>query len=285
MKIILLEKVEKLGSLGDQVEVKNGYARNYLLPTGKALRATEENIKYFEEKASDLKKNNDKAVKEANKFLDKITEKTFVVIRQAGENGQLFGSVTTRDIANLLKDNGIDQIKKNQVSLLEPIKALGIVDVKVNLHAEVSTTIKINIARTEEEAELQERGKVVSLDESQLDEDAVMDVFDEGVEAELSEEVTDEVNDESSVVNDDKRTDGSDAVVEEKKDELPKLLSIAQASDHLNCSIRTIRYYLYEAKNLPYLILGKEARIRESDLSGFIENLLKGQSSSNKELL
>ncbi len=219
MKIILLEKVEKLGSLGDQVEVKNGYARNYLLPTGKALRATEENIKYFEEKASDLKKKNDKDVKEANKFLDKITGKTFVVIRQAGENGQLFGSVTTRDIANLLKDNGIDQIKKNQVSLLEPIKALGIVDVKVNLHAEVSTTIKINIARTEEEAELQERGKVVSLDESQLDEDAVMDVFDEGVEAELSEEVTDEVNDESSVVNDDERTDGSDAVVEEKKDE------------------------------------------------------------------
>ncbi|MED5287697.1 MAG: 50S ribosomal protein L9, partial [Pseudomonadota bacterium] len=188
-------------------------------PTGKALRVTEENIKYFEEKASDLKKKNDKDVKEANKFLDKITGKTFVVIRQAGENGQLFGSVTTRDIANLLKDNGIDQIKKNQVSLLEPIKALGIVDVKVNLHAEVSTTIKINIARTEEEAELQERGKVVSLDESQLDEDAVMDVFDEGVEAELSEEVTDEVNDESSVVNDDERTDGSDAVVEEKKDE------------------------------------------------------------------
>ena len=219
MKIILLEKVEKLGSLGDQVEVKNGYARNYLLPTGRALRATEENIKYFEEKASDLKKKNDKDVKEANKFLDKITGKTFVVIRQAGENGQLFGSVTTRDIANLLKDNGIDQIKKNQVSLLEPIKALGIVDVKVNLHAEVSTTIKINIARTEEEAELQERGKVVSLDESQLDEDAVMDVFDEGVEAELSEEVTDEAHDESSEVNDNEGTDDGDAAVEEKKDE------------------------------------------------------------------
>ena len=219
MKIILLEKVEKLGSLGDQVEVKNGYARNYLLPTGKALRATEENIRYFEEKASDLKKKNDKDVKEANKFLDKITGKTFVVIRQAGENGQLFGSVTTRDIANLLKDNGIDQIKKNQVSLLEPIKALGIVDVKVNLHAEVSTTIKINIARTEEEAELQERGKVVSLDESQLDEDAVMDVFDEGVVAELSEEVTDEAHDESSEVNDNEGTDDGDAAVEEKKDE------------------------------------------------------------------
>ena len=219
MKIILLEKVEKLGSLGDQVDVKNGYARNYLLPTGKALRATEENIKYFEEKASDLKKKNDKDVKEANKFQDKITGKTFVVIRQAGENGQLFGSVTTRDIANLLKDNGIDQIKKNQISLLEPIKALGIVEVKVNLHAEVSTIIKINIARTEEEAELQERGMVVSLDESQLDEDAIMDVFDEGVEAELSEVVTDEANDESSEVNDDERTDVGDAAVEGKKDE------------------------------------------------------------------
>ena len=217
MKIILLEKVEKLGSLGDHVEVKNGYARNYLLPRGKALRATEENIKYFEEKASDLKKKNEKDVKEANKFLDKITGKTFVVIRQAGENGQLFGSVTTRDIANLLKDNGIDEIKKNQVSLIEPIKALGIVDVKVNLHAEVSTIIKINIARTEEEAELQESGRVVSMDESQLDEDAVMDVFDDGVEAELSEEVTNEAHDESSEVNDDERTDGGDAAVEEKK--------------------------------------------------------------------
>ena len=156
MKIILLEKVEKLGSLGDQVEVRNGYARNYLLPTGRALRATDENIKYFEEKASDLKKKNNEDVKEANKFLDKIIGKTFLIIRQAGENGQLFGSVTTRDIANILKDNGIGQINKNQVSLFEPIKALGIIDVKVNLHAEVSTIIKINVARTQEEAELQE---------------------------------------------------------------------------------------------------------------------------------
>ncbi len=217
MKIILLEKVEKLGSLGDQVEVKNGYARNYLLPTGKALRATEENIKYFEEKASDIKKKNDNDVKEANKFLDKIIGKTFIVIRQAGENGQLFGSVTTRDIANLLKDDGIDQINKNQVSLIEPIKALGIVDVKVNLHAEVSTTIKINIARTEEEAELQEKGKVISSDDNQLDEDAVMDVFDEGVDAELGEEVND-ANDESTEASDDDKTENGLGENEEKKD-------------------------------------------------------------------
>ncbi len=193
MKIILLEKVEKLGSLGDQVEVRNGYARNYLLPTGKALRATNENIKFFEEKASDLKKKNNEDVKEANKFLDKIEGKTFLIIRQAGENGQLFGSVTTRDIANILKDNGIGQINKNQVSLFEPIKALGIIDVKVNLHAEVSTIIKINVARTEEEAELQEKGKPMSLEDEQSDEDALVDVFDEGVEADVSDETIDTV--------------------------------------------------------------------------------------------
>ena len=219
MKIILLKKLKNSDHLEIKWKLRMAMHVIIFCQQVKALRATEENIKYFEEKASDLKKKNDKDVKEANKFLDKITGKTFVVIRQAGENGQLFGSVTTRDIANLLKDNGIDQIKKNQVSLLEPIKALGIVDVKVNLHAEVSTTIKINIARTEEEAELQERGKVVSLDESQLDEDAVMDVFDEGVEAELSEEVTDEAHDESSEVNDNEGTDDGDAAVEEKKDE------------------------------------------------------------------
>ena len=199
MKIILLEKVEKLGSLGDQVEVRNGYARNYLLPTGKALRATEENIKYFEDKASDLKKKNDQNVKEANKFLDKITGKTFIVIRQAGENGQLFGSVTTRDIAEILKNNGVDQINKNQVSLIEPIKSLGITDVKVNLHAEVSTIIKINVARTEEEAVLQESGKVISAEDDQSDDDALVDVFDDGVEAELSEEIADAAMDDNHV--------------------------------------------------------------------------------------
>ena len=202
MKIILLEKIEKLGSLGDQVEVRNGYARNYLLPTGKALRATDENIQYFEEKASDLKKKNDKDIKEANKSIDKIAGKTFIVIRQAGENGQLFGSVTTRDIANLLKDNGIDEINKSQISLIEPIKALGITEVKVNLHAEVSTIIKINIARTEEEAELQEKGQIVSTDGDQTNEDAITDVFDEGVETEINEEITDNTNEEPQELND-----------------------------------------------------------------------------------
>ena len=108
--------------------------------------------------------------------------------------------MTTRDIANILKNNGIGQINKNQVSLFEPIKALGIIDVKVNLHAEVSTIIKINVARTEEEAELQEKGKPMSPDDEQSDEDALVDVFDEGVEADVSDEIIETVIVESAEV-------------------------------------------------------------------------------------
>ena len=190
MKIILLEKIEKLGSLGDVVEVKNGYARNFLLPKGKALRATSENIKYFEDKADELKKKNDADISEATKEINKITDKTFIIIRQAGENGQLFGSVTTRDIAKILEENGISTISKSQISLLEPIKNLGIFEVKVNLHAEVSCVIKINVARTEEEAELQEKGITSSSEDEaeEIIEDGVIDVFDEGVDAKLEED-------------------------------------------------------------------------------------------------
>jgi large subunit ribosomal protein L9 len=194
MKIILLEKIEKLGSLGDVVEVKNGYARNFLLPKGKALRATSENIKYFEDKADELKKKNDANISEATKEINKITDKTFIIIRQAGENGQLFGSVTTRDIAKILEETGISTISKSQISLLEPIKNLGIFEVKVNLHAEVSCVIKINVARTEEEAELQEKGITSSSEDEaeEIIEDGVIDVFDEGVDAKLEEDELEE---------------------------------------------------------------------------------------------
>ena len=194
MKIILLEKIEKLGALGDVVEVKNGYARNFLLPNRKALRATAENIKYFDDKADELKKKNEANISEATKELNKLTDKMFVVVRQAGENGQLYGSVTTRDIANILEENGI-VISKNQISLIEPIKNLGIFDVKVNLHAEVSTLIRINVARTEEEAKLQEKGipSLLSEDGSEdIIEDGVIDVFEDGVDAVTEEDEIDE---------------------------------------------------------------------------------------------
>ncbi len=215
MKIILLEKIEKLGSLGDVVEVKNGYARNFLLPKGKALRATSENIKYFEDKADELKKKNDANISEATKEINKITDKTFVIIRQAGENGQLFGSVTTRDIAKILEENGISTISKSQISLLEPIKNLGIFEVKVNLHAEVSCVIKTNVARTEEEAELQEKGITSSSPEDgaeQIIEDGMMDVFDEGVDTKLEEDDIEDPINEPSKENESNTSDDAEEV-------------------------------------------------------------------------
>lgn len=213
MKIILLEKIEKLGSLGDVVEVKNGYARNFLLPKGKALRATSENIKYFEDKADELKKKNDADISEATKELHKLNDNTFIVIRQAGENGQLFGSVTTRDIAKILEENGIPGISKSQISLLETIKNLGIFEVKVNLHAEVSCVIKINVARTEEEAELQDKGITSSLSEDgseEVLEDGVIDVFDEGVDAKLEEDEIEEPIKEPSKEDDSNTSDDAE---------------------------------------------------------------------------
>jgi len=219
MKIILLEKIEKLGSLGDVVEVKNGYARNFLLPKRKALRATSENIKYFEDKADELKKKNDADISEATKEINKITDKTFIIIRQAGENGQLFGSVTTRDIAKILEENDISTISKSQISLLEPIKNLGIFEVKVNLHAEVSCVIKINIARTEEEAELQEKGITSSSPEDGAEEiidDGMIDVFDEGVDAKLEEEDIEDTIKESPEEDDSNTSDDPEELDQSK---------------------------------------------------------------------
>ena len=187
MKIILLEKIEKLGQLGDVVNVKNGYARNFLLPKAKALRATDANLKYFESKSVEIRKKNDKEMASAAKLSESINNKTFVVIRQAGENGQLFGSVTTRDIANMLSDDGIPEITRNQVSLVEPIKALGIVDVRIDLHPEVSVIIKLNIARTTEEADMQEKGPLNNLDIENTEIDSVVDVFEEGVEINIDD--------------------------------------------------------------------------------------------------
>ncbi|MFL2817824.1 MAG: 50S ribosomal protein L9 [Alphaproteobacteria bacterium] len=187
MKIILLEKIEKLGQLGDVVNVKNGYARNFLLPKAKALRATDDNLKYFESKSVEIRKKNDKEMASAAKLSESINNKTFIVIRQAGENGQLFGSVTTRDIANMLSDDGVPEITRNQVSLVEPIKELGIVDVRIDLHPEVSVIIKLNIARTSEEADMQEKGPLNNLDKENTEIDSVVDVFEEGVEINIDD--------------------------------------------------------------------------------------------------
>ena len=156
MEIILLEHVEKLGKMGDRVNVKNGYARNYLLPQRKALRATEANIAYFEKQKAEWEAHNAELLANANKLAESLNGFSTVLIRQAAETGQLYGSVTIRDIAAAIKEAGYD-VERRYVFLEKPIKDLGIYSVKLNLHPEVTQTILVNVARTADEAKKQEK--------------------------------------------------------------------------------------------------------------------------------
>ncbi len=160
MEIILLERVENLGQMGDVVKVKDGYARNFLLPQKKALRANDANKQKFENQRADLEARNLERKKEADAVADKLNGRAFVVIRQASETGLLYGSVSTRDIAETASGEGVS-IERSQVRLDKPIKTLGITSVRVRLHPEVVATIDINVARSEEEAERQARGENV----------------------------------------------------------------------------------------------------------------------------
>ena len=154
MEVILLEHVEKLGKMGDKVTVKNGYARNYLLPQNKALRATEANIAYFEKQKAELEARNQALFDEASKKAEALKGFKTVLIRQAAETGQLYGSVTIRDIAVAVKEAGFD-VERRLVYLERPIKDLGVYQVKINLHPEISQTILVNVARTEDDAKKQ----------------------------------------------------------------------------------------------------------------------------------
>ena len=158
MQIILLERVEKLGGIGDVVTVKNGFARNYLLPNNKALRANEANRKLFEANRAKIEADNaDRRVAAEGKAKD-VDGKQIVLIRQASNTGQLYGSVSVRDIVDMLNAEVSDHITKAMVELERPIKALGLFDVKVKLHPEVVTTVSVNVARSPEEADLQKQG-------------------------------------------------------------------------------------------------------------------------------
>lgn len=161
MQIILLERIGRLGQMGDVVKVKDGYARNFLLPLGKALRATKDNLARFEKERHQLEARNLELKKEAEAVGAKLAGKSFVVLRQAGDGGQLYGSVSTRDISDLVTAGGFT-IARSQVLLDRPIKALGLHDVRVGLHPEVDVKVVVNVARTEEEAERQARGEDVS---------------------------------------------------------------------------------------------------------------------------
>jgi len=168
MKVILLERVERLGGLGDVVNVKDGFARNFLLPRSKALRANASNLKVFEAQRADIEARNARARGEASKSGEKLDGHSYIMIRQAGESGQLYGSVAARDVVDAVAAEG-GKIERAMVVLDKPIKTLGVHAVKVRLHPEVSITVNINIARSQDEAERQSRGENVI--NSQFEED------------------------------------------------------------------------------------------------------------------
>jgi len=171
MEVILLERVGKLGHMGDVVRVKDGFARNFLLPRGKALRATADNKARFEEMKAELQAKNLERKGGAEKTAATLDGKTIVVIRQASEAGQLFGSVTPRDIANLLNADGAE-VNRSQVSLNAPIKTIGKYAVPLSLHPEVETNITVIVARSAGEAERVARGEDVTVQREQAEEDA-----------------------------------------------------------------------------------------------------------------
>jgi large subunit ribosomal protein L9 len=163
MEIILLERIEKLGAIGDVVKVKNGYARNFLLPNGKALRANESNRKVFEANRERIESQNEERRGEAEKDAKTIEGVTVQLIRQASNTGQLYGSVSARDLSEALEAQG-HKVAKNQIVLDKPIKSLGVQDVRIALHPEVAVTIRVNVARSPEEADLQAKGVDVMAD-------------------------------------------------------------------------------------------------------------------------
>jgi len=156
MEVILLERVEKLGQMGDVVAVKPGYARNYLLPARKAMRATKENLAVFETQRQQLEAENLKRRDEAQQVADRLDGLKVVIIRSAGESGQLYGSVNARDISDAVTEGGFT-IQRNQVVLERPVKTLGLFDLRIRLHPEVDATVTANVARSDEEAAEQQR--------------------------------------------------------------------------------------------------------------------------------
>ncbi|MGF1455401.1 MAG: 50S ribosomal protein L9 [Alphaproteobacteria bacterium] len=180
MHVVLLERVEKLGQMGDVVKVRNGFARNFLLPRGKALRATQGNMDQFERSRAQLEAQNLERRSEAEQVGEKLDGKTFIAIRQSSESGQLYGSVSPRDIATLVTEGGFT-LTRTQVMLDKPIKELGLHEVRVSLHPEVTVTVTMNVARSQEEAERQARGEDVTArtddedDEDDLDLDALLE--------------------------------------------------------------------------------------------------------------
>jgi len=189
MQVILLERVAKLGQMGDVVDVKPGFARNYLLLQGKALTASKENIASFETQKAQLEAQNLETRKEAEAMADKLGGQQFIVIRQASDGGNLYGSVTTRDASDVATAEGFT-IDRKQVIIRQPIKTLGLHEVEVHLHPEVMVTIELNVARSPEETELQASGKSIqdlAAEEEAQAEFEIQELFDDLGAAQLDE--------------------------------------------------------------------------------------------------
>ena len=178
MQVILLERIGSLGQMGDEVSVKDGYARNFLLPQGKALRATDANRQEFEKQRVQLEARNLEAKTEAEAVGERLDGQQFIAIRQAGDTGQLYGSVSTRDIAEVVSAGGFS-LDRRQIVLAQPIKALGVHAVDISLHPEVAVKIEVNVARSEDEAERQARGEDVTVIQ---DEEIELETFDPDAE-------------------------------------------------------------------------------------------------------
>lgn len=206
MDVILLERIAKLGQMGDVVSVRDGYARNFLLPQGKAMRSTEANRKRFESQRSDLEARNLERRSEAEQVAVKLDGQSFIVVRQAGETGQLYGSVSTRDLVEILDGAGF-KVGRNQIELSQPIKTIGLHTVIVALHADVETSVTVNVARSEDEAERQARGEdltariadeVFETYQEEGAEESGNEVAGEGEEAVAADETRAEESEEAS---------------------------------------------------------------------------------------
>lgn len=201
MQVILLERVENLGQMGDVVNVKPGYARNFLLPKVKALRATKDNIAYFEQQKSELEAVNAKKRDEAKKDAKKLDGATVVIVRSAADSGQLYGSVTSRDIAESASTTGVD-VKRNQIVLDTNFKTVGLFPVRVRLHPEVDVEITINIARSADEAKLQEEkgGALITTEtgETVIDTEEAAEIAEEAMEEHIAEVVGEDAEEEKT---------------------------------------------------------------------------------------
>lgn len=214
MEVVLLERVEKLGQMGDVVNVKDGYARNFLLPQSKALRATKVNLEQFETQRAQLEARNLEMKKEAEAVAEKLDGQQFVIIRQASEAGSLYGSVAARDVSEIATEGGFT-VEKRQIVLEKPVKELGLHDMRVVLHPEVDATITVNVARSKEEAELQASGKSIQQLRAEEEAEAEFDI------AELFDDMGAAANEDDD--GDDAPSDGPAPVVDQDEtDEAPK---------------------------------------------------------------